>query len=231
MQGDLEIALERILNAPVVTEVAGRTDAGVHALGQVMSVADVPSDADPISVRNSVNKMCGPSISVHGAALADDDFSARFSARSRTYVYAILVSDVPHPFLETTCWRIRTELDVDAMNEAAGHILGEHDFSSFGRTIDPEASRVRKLFELTAEGRGNIVRIKARGSSFIQQMVRSLAGTLVDVGMGKTDPGALPAILGGRDRSLAGPVAPPHGLCLVSVEYDEGWSRPFDPIK
>lgn len=223
--------MERVFNAPVVTEVAGRTDAGVHALGQVVSVADVPAGADPILIRNSLNKLCGPAISVHAARLVDDEFSARFSARSRTYVYGVLISEVPHPFLDTTAWRIRSKLDVDAMNEAAGHLLGENNFSSFGRTVDPDASRVRKLYELKAEATGDVVRIKARASSFIQQMVRSLVGTLVEVGSGKTDPGDLPQILGGRDRSLAGPVAPPLGLCLVSVEYDDGWSRPFDPIK
>ena len=231
VQGDLEAALERVLRFTPPMDVAGRTDAGVHALGQVISVADVPDDVDPLTLRNSINKLCAPTISVHAAQVVPDDFSARFSARSRTYVYAVLISDVPHPFLETTAWRIRSELNVEAMNEAAGHLLGEHDFGSFGRTIDPEGSAVRNLFELRASRQDGVVRIKARASSFIQQMVRSLAGTLVDVGAGKMSPGDLPGILEGRDRNLAGRVAPPHGLCLVSVEYDEGWSRPFDHLK
>ncbi|MEA2499841.1 MAG: tRNA pseudouridine38-40 synthase [Actinomycetota bacterium] len=214
------------MGGPFTTEVAGRTDAGVHALGQVVTVAPAPDDIDPESVKKSLNKLCAPSISVHSVIPVSEDFSARSSARSRTYVYAILISDVPHPFRDATCWRIRSDLDVEAMNEAAGHLLGVHDFSSFGRTREPDASAVRNLFELNATKEGNLVRIKARASSFIQQMVRSLAGTLADVGAGKIDPGEMPQVLEGRDRKLAGRVAPPHGLCLVSAEYDEGWSRP-----
>jgi tRNA pseudouridine38-40 synthase len=225
----VEAALSRIFGGEVKTECAGRTDAGVHALGQVMSVGDVPS-ADLGKVRDSLNSMCGPSISIASVVEVADGFSARFSARSRTYVYAILTSPVPDPFLAATTWHVRGDLDVAAMNEAAGHLLGEHDFSSFGRVVDPEGSTVRTLFDLRAVPGGPLVKIKARAGSFIQQMVRSLAGTLVHVGQGKIDPDAMPAILESRDRGLAGPVAPPHGLCLVAVEYDEGWS-PFDQPK
>ena len=116
------------------------------------------------------------------------------------------------------------------MNEGAGHLLGNHDFSSFGRVREEGASSVRTLFELTTARTGRVVRVTSRANAYIQQMVRSLIGTLVQVGEGKRLPSDVPGILAARDRSMAGPVAPPHGLCLVSVEYDEGWSRPFDPF-
>jgi tRNA pseudouridine38-40 synthase len=231
VQGDIEIALEQIFERPIKTDGAGRTDAGVHALGQVMSLADAPDDVDLLLLRNSLNSMCGPSISVTSVTEAAPDFHARFSARSRAYVYGVYIGEVPDPFLTNTSWHVRGELDVAAMNEAAGHLLGEHDFSSFGRVVDPKGTPVRNLVELRCRRDGDIVRVKARATAFIQQMVRSLVGTLVQVGAGKRGPGEMVEVLEARDRGAAGPVAPPHGLCLVSVEYDEGWSRPFDHYK
>jgi len=225
VQGDVEAALSKLFRSEVTTAAAGRTDAGVHAMGQVMSCA-APDDTDPIKVRDTLNAMLGPDIAVTRAERVEDDFHARFSARSRTYVYALLEGVVPDPFLaDTTLWHAEP-LDLDALGEASGHLLGPHDFSSFGRVPDPDASSERVLYELRAARDGRIVRIRARANAFIQQMVRSLVGTLVQVGEGKRSPDEIPGILAARDRSAAGPVAPPHGLCLVSVEYDGGWSRP-----
>ena len=204
---------------------AGRTDAGVHALGQVISAADAPDELDPVKTRAALNALCGPAVSVAGIARAPAGWSARFDARSRTYVYALHTAEVPDPWLARTSLHHPHLVDVDAMNEAAGHLLGEHDFSSFGRA--PEgASAVRTLFELRGRRVGDLVRVTARANSFIQQMVRSLVGTLLQVGAGRRSPDEMVAVLATRDRAAAGPVAPPHGLCLVSVEYDEGWSGP-----
>lgn len=227
VQGDLEDALSRLLHTEVDTNVAGRTDAGVHAVGQVVGVPDVPAGTDVMRLREALNGILAPHVSVWSIAPAADDFHARFSARSRTYVYAILQSDVPDPFLATTALFHPKGLDVAAMNEAAGHLLGPNDFSSFGRVPDPEATAQRNLFELRCSRDGDLVRIRARANAFIQQMVRSLVGTLIQVGEGRRSAQELPAILAARDRSAAGPVAAPHGLCLVSVEYDEAWKRPF----
>ena len=157
---------------------------------------------------------------------APEGFHARFSARSRTYVYALLTGDVPDPFLARTALYHPGALDVDAMNEAAGHLLGEHDFASFGRAAEPGAPTQRILYELRCRRTDRLVRIRARANAFIQQMVRSLVGTLLEVGVGKRSADDLPQVLAARDRAAAGRVAPPHGLCLVSVEYDSGWSRP-----
>jgi tRNA pseudouridine38-40 synthase len=225
VQGEIEGGLRKVLGREVVTVGAGRTDAGVHALGQVMSTADAPEDPDTSKVRAALNALCGPAVSVARIAPAPLGWHARFDARSRTYVYALHTSPVHDPWLARTALHHPHALDLDAMNEAAGHLLGDHDFSSFGRAPDG-ASAVRTLFELRSRRAGDLVRVRARANSFIQQMVRSLVGTLLQVGAGRRSPDEMVAVLAARDRAAAGPVAPPHGLCLVSVEYDEGWSGP-----
>ena len=210
--------------------MAGRTDAGVHALGQVMNCPGASEETDVARVKDALNGMCGPAIAVTSCSEVPGDWHARFSARSRLYVYAVLESDVPDPFLARTTYRRPRPLDITAMNEAAGHLVGEHDFSSFGRVLTPEGSAVRILYELRATRHGRVVRVRARANAFIQQMVRSLVGTLVEVGEGRRSADEMPAVLEAIDRAAAGLVAPPEGLCLVSVEYDEGWSRPVDPL-
>ncbi len=232
IQGEIESSIAKLVGFEPRTVVAGRTDAGVHALGQVMSVFDVPDDVDLRKVRDALNAMLAPSITIRNVTEAHPDFHARFSARSRTYVYGILNRDVPDPFLAPTTWFHPEPLDVAAMAEAAGHLVGPHDFSSFGRLPEasdpgnpPSAERV--LYELGVSEEGGVVRIKARANAFIQQMVRSLVGTLAQVGEGRKDPSEMASILAAKDRAAAGPVAPPQGLCLVSVEYDEGWSYPI----
>lgn len=226
VQGDLEQALTRVLSTDVQINCAGRTDAGVHALGQTINVPNVPETVDPQRLMTSLNTICGPSIAVHRVREVPEDWHARFSARSRTYVYALLEGEVPDPFLSGTTWHHPVQLDIAAMNEAAGHLLGEHDFISFGRVPDPDAPSIRTLFELQANRTDRLVKVRARANAFIQQMVRSLVGTLVKVGEGKGSPAEMPEVLQARDRAVAGQVAPPHGLCLVAVEYDEGWSSP-----
>ena len=185
-----------------------------------------PEDTDPVKVRDSLNVMCGPSISVHRSAIVPDDFNARFDARSRTYVYAILEGREPDPFLAATTLHHAEPLDLHSMNEAAGHLLGPHDFASFGRPPSPGGSTERILFRLAASRKGRVVRVEARANAFIQQMVRSLVGTLVQVGEGRLSPSVMPEVLAARDRAAAGPVAPPQGLCLVAVEYDGEWAVP-----
>jgi tRNA pseudouridine38-40 synthase len=226
VQGDIEAALGRLFARPVATACAGRTDAGVHALGQVVTTDQGLDGIDLTKLRGALNGMCGPSIAFAGCREAPEGFHARFSARSRAYVYAVLQGDVPDPWLARTTLYHPGALDIDAMNEAAGHLVGKHDFSSFGRVREPDATAERTLFELRCGRRDRLLSIRARADSFIQQMVRSLTGTLLEVGQGRRSPDDIPETLRARDRAAAGAVAPPHGLCLVAVEYDEGWSRP-----
>lgn len=218
--------LARLLGGDVATTGAGRTDAGVHALAQVVSVPGAPDDVDLAKLKHGLNSLCAPEIAVTHVHQVDESFDARFSARSRTYVYAVLVSDTPDPFLARTTLHHPGPLDLSAMQEAAGHLLGPHDFRSFGR-VEEGASAERNLYELSLRRDGDLVRVTARANAFIQQMVRSLVGTLLHVGEGKRSAGTMPTILEARDRAAAGPVVPAHGLCLVAVEYDEGWSAPL----
>ena len=232
----MDAALARLFRRSEVSTVgAGRTDAGVHALGQVMTMADAPDEFDAVKLRNALNALCGPRIAITSCRAVDESFHARFSARSRLYTYAILETETPDPFLARTSLHHPAPLNIDAMNEAAGHLMGQRDFSSFGR-VPEGASPERILFELRCNRAGGLMRIRARANAFIHQMVRSLVGTLVETGEGKRGPEEVLATLAARDRAAAGPVAPPQGLCLVSVDYEEGWSVPaqvdeFDPSK
>ncbi len=149
-----------------------------------------------------------------------DGFDARFSAASRTYEYAIFVREVHDPFSRHTTWHHPRQLDTQAMSKAASQLLGEHDFSSFGR-VEPTKSPVRRVESIDIEVEGDLLIIRVTANSFLQQMVRSIVGTLVAVGEGIIDPDGIGKILEARDRSAAGPVAPPHGLFLVSVDYPE----------
>lgn len=198
----------------------------MHALAQVVGFPGAPDDLDLERLPAAINAICGPSIAVTTARAMPEGWDARFDARSRTYVYAVLEGGPPDPFLARFSWHRPGILDIEAMNEAAGHLVGEHDFSSFGRVATPDASSTRTLFELGCSRSGRVLRVRARANAFIQQMVRSLVGTLVDVGAGKRAPERMPEVLEARDRAAAGAVAPPHGLALVAVEYDEGWAVP-----
>ena len=148
IQGDIEAALARLFGRSVATACAGRTDAGVHALGQVVGVPDALDGIDLGKLRTALNGMCGPSIAVALCRQMPEGWHARFSARSRTYVYAVLEGDIPDPFLARTTLHHPGRLDLDAMNEAAGHLAGEHDFASFGRVPEPGGTSVRTLYEL-----------------------------------------------------------------------------------
>lgn len=224
VQGELEESLAKLCGTELSTVGAGRTDAGVHAIGQVVSVFGAPDDLDPIKIRDSLNAMLPPSIAVAECRSVPEDFNARFSALSRTYTYAILQRSFSDPFLAPSVLFHPEPLDFEAMNEAAGHLVGAHDFSSFGRLPQADAPASRILYELRVRRDGDLIRVRARANAFLQQMVRSLAGTLIQVGEGRRSPEDMGQVLDARDRSAAGPVAAPHGLCLVSVEFADGWS-------
>jgi tRNA pseudouridine38-40 synthase len=220
IQGALEDALSKVLGEPIVTSAAGRTDAGVHALGQVVSFKTNAPVADPTDLKRRLNSMCGPAIAILDAAEAQDGFDARFSAIGRTYEYAILHREVHDPFSRATTWHHPEPLDVEAMRKAAQSFLGEHDFTSFGR-VENGRSPVRRVEEIEVDQHDEVVIIRIAANSFVQQMVRSIVGTLVKIGEGKLHPEDVETILLAKDRAAAGPVAPPHGLFLVAVTYPE----------
>ncbi|MFM7686148.1 MAG: tRNA pseudouridine synthase A, partial [Actinomycetota bacterium] len=208
---------------------AGRTDAGVHGWGQVVSL-DLPDGTDLGDLQRRVNRMCGPSIAVRDAEWATDpEFSARFSATWRHYRYHVLNHPVPDPFTAGSAWHVPQPLNLWAMQLAADPFIGEHDFSSFCRRpkvpegATPPSMQRRVLSATWREVQGDhpgLLRFEIRANAFCHQMVRSIVGTLVDVGLGRLHAGDIRAILRGRDRAKAGTVAPPHGLVLWEVGYE-----------
>jgi len=223
--GVLQEAAHKVLGHPVKLTCAGRTDAGVHAWGQVVHF-DSPLDAsagelDLASLQRSLNRMLKPSVVVRAADVASPDFDARFSATARRYRYTIVNTPTPDPFRATTAWHVDTPLDVRAMLAACDPFLGEHDFSTFcKKPDDPARSMVRKVHDATWVDLGEgILRFDIEAQSFCHQMVRSIVGTIVDVGLGKKRAGDITWMLRAKDRSVAGPVAPAHGLCLWEVLY------------
>jgi len=220
VQGCLEQALARICAAPVRAHGSGRTDSGVHALGQVVH-ADIPEERVDVPWQRSLNAILPDDISVLHAALAAPDFHARYSALSKTYTYSLWPEsryDIPQR--RNFVWSTGT-LDFAAMDEAAKHLVGEHDFASFQNVGTPVKSTVRTV-TLIAREPGlfpgeEVWRFEADG--FLKQMVRNMVGLLVEVGRGRFAPADVRAILEGCDRKAAFPTAPPQGLTLAAVRY------------
>jgi tRNA pseudouridine38-40 synthase len=224
--GDLSQAISTVVRHPVKLTGAGRTDAGVHAWGQVVS-GNLPPDTDLDDLVRRLNKLCAPAIAVRSASWAGDDFDARFSARWREYHYAVWNAPAPNPLLGARSWFVPQPLSLWAMQAACDPLVGEHDFTSFCRRpkVDdgqPEPSMVRRVLGArwsADEWDGALLRFEIRATAFCHQMVRSIVGTLVDVGLDKATPGDVRGILVARDREAAGQVAPPHGLVLWEVGY------------
>jgi len=217
VQGELEAALGRVIG-PVETYVAGRTDKGVHASGQVASF-ESSKLIDTNRLFRSLNKQLGPEIAINALRTVPDGFHARFSASGRSYRYAILNRETPDPFLAATTWHYATPLDLEAMNRATSFLIGEHDFASLCRSV-PGRSTVRELrMAEWAQQPGDVKQLSVTSSSFCHQMVRSIVAVCVDVGRGRLPAEDVPKILKARDRNAAAGAAPPHGLTLVAVEY------------
>jgi tRNA pseudouridine38-40 synthase len=214
----LEEALETLLGERPITSVAGRTDAGVHARAQVVSFA-TDRNVDTPSLMRSLNGVLGPEIAVASAAVVDDSFHARHSARWRRYRYRIGTRPGGDPSTRSFTWEIGRQLDVDSMMEAAAVFVGEHDFSSFCRSVEG-ISNVRRVEESTLLSQEEgVVEYWVRANAFCHQMVRSLVGHLYDTGRGFARAEEIPAVLEARDRARVVTVAPPHGLTLWEVGY------------
>lgn len=220
--GAIAKAIKQVLGEDVSLVAAGRTDAGVHATGQVVSV-DLPDRADPAVLARQINALCGPAIVVRDARWVPSEFHARFSALWRCYRYQVLNSPVPDPFLADTAWHVARPLNLRAMRLAVDAVVGEHDFSAFCRRPkddEREPSMKRHVMDADWEpGEAGLVTFRIRANAFCHQMVRALVGTFVEVGLGKRPPSDVRGLLLSGDRSKAAPVAPPHGLVLVEVGY------------
>ncbi len=217
VQGELETALFR-LTGEVETVVAGRTDKGVHATAQVVSLS-VDDDLDTERLVRSLNRQLAPEIAVATVSIASPGFSARFSAKARAYTYLILNRPTPDPFLARTAWHYEIPLDLDLMNEGVAHLIGEHDFAAFCRK-SAERSTVRRLDTAAWSSRGSgLLALDISASSFCHQMVRSVVALSVEIGRGRVEPNRVAAILSSGDRGQAKGAAPAHGLTLVRVDY------------
>ena len=224
--GELTATVEQIVRVPVHFTASGRTDAGVHGWGQVVT-GSLPPDVDLERVAMSVSQMLRPEVSLREPAWVDDDFSARFSATSRSYRYDVWNDPVPNPLLARHVWHVGPALDVEVMNTAARDLIGEHDFTSFCRRPKPgpghaERSLVRRLLSASWSRVDDspVLRFEISATSFCHQMVRSIVGTLVDIGAGRREVDSIPATLAALDRNAAGQVAPPTGLTLWHVGFD-----------
>jgi tRNA pseudouridine38-40 synthase len=222
VEGVLSDALGRVLGRLPKLSVAGRTDAGVHARGQVASFV-TEDDVDLERLQRSVNGMLGPEVVAWDVRRATGGFDARFSATAREYRYRIDTGPWPDPFEARFVWHRPGALTVSPMREAARHLLGEHDFASFCRR-PLSSGTVRRLERLSIARAGERVEISARANAFLHQMVRALVGTLVAVGDGRLEPKSVREILRARDRGRTPQMAPAHGLTLERVIY--GRPRP-----
>ena len=217
--GVLGKALEKVLRHPVDLTCAGRTDAGVHAWGQVVSLPADPG-VDPWRLGNALNGMLAPEVVVRECDVVDGDFDARRRALWRAYRYTVVNRPVPDPFLARYAWWVPQRLEPATLALAADPFVGEHDFAAFCRAGPEGSTTVRKVIESRwVEVGEGVWRYDVAATAFCWQMVRSIVGTMIDVGTGARRAGEIMAMLRAKERSAAGRVAPPHGLCLWEVGY------------
>ncbi|MGR3374433.1 tRNA pseudouridine(38-40) synthase TruA [Pseudooceanicola nanhaiensis] len=225
VQGAVEAALARLEPGEHRIAAAGRTDAGVHATGQVASF-DLVKGWDPFRLSEALNYHLKPQpVAVVAAARVADDWHARFTAVERRYVFRLLMRRAPATHDAGLVWQVKQPLDVAPMREAAAHLIGKHDFTTFRSSICQAASPVKTLDEITIEEvagfSGPELRFFLRARSFLHNQVRSIVGTLERVGAGAWAPGDVKTALEAADRAACGPVCPPQGLYLAGVGYPE----------
>ena len=218
IQGRIEEVLSRMVQAPVEVQGAGRTDAGVHALGQVASVY-LDTDASEDEICRYLNQYLPEDIGVVEVRQAADRFHARLNASGKVYRYRIGIGAYKNVFERKYYYPLGKELDVAGMREAAALLLGEHDFKSFCSNKRMKKSTVRRLRRIDIREKAGEIEITYEGDGFLYNMVRILTGTLIEVGQGKRCPDSMKEILVGRNRKLAGYTAPARGLILAEVKY------------
>ncbi len=219
VQGELERALAKLFKVETYKIVgAGRTDAGVHATGQVVSF-QIPETFPADRLRPAVNGLLPISIRLRRTEVVPEEFHARYSAKSRTYRYVVLNRDEPTALLTRYTWHVRQPLDLDAMRSASEVLIGKKDFASFGMPERTGGSTVRRVLNLDTKRRKDAIFCMVRADAFLRGMVRAIVGTLVEIGAGKRSPEDMALILSACDRQASGVSAPPRGLYLTRVEY------------
>lgn len=220
VQAVLERAFATALRESVRVRGAGRTDAGVHACGQVAAVRVVRIPPDLGRLRKSLNALTPDDVAVREIVVVDDTFDPRRDAQSRVYEYRVLTTPAPSPFWRRYAWHVVSPLDVGAMDAAVRLLEGEHDFAAFrAADAEPVRSTVRRVLASRVRAEGPLVVFRIEATAFLKHMVRNIMGTLIEVGRGERPPQALGEVLASRDRTRAGATAPAHGLTLVEVRY------------
>lgn len=218
IQGKLEVLLGRMCGETITLSGSGRTDAGVHALGQVANFhteCQMPVE----EMLSYINRYLPEDIAVVEIAEAPLRFHSRLNAKGKHYEYRVINSAIPDVFRRRYALEMSESLDVEAMRRAAGFLLGEHDFKSFTSAKKGKKSTVRRIDEIAIAKEGNVITFSFRGNGFLHHMIRILMGTLLEVGMGKRAPESMGEILAARDREQAGPLVPAKGLVLVEVYF------------
>lgn len=230
--GEVRRAVETFLRRPIDLTCAGRTDAGVHAVGQYVSIPVGAAELEIARTRwmRAFAALLPRDIAVGEVYHAAPGFSARFDARSRTYTYRIATGDAPPLLTRAVTWWHRWPLDVEAMDDAARRLLGERDFKSFCKTASAIGKPTcRNVMDVSFSRECNLgeecLAFTIRGNAFLHSMVRTIVGTLVEVGCHRREPAWVDEVLAARDRAAAGPTAPARGLCFMDVEYDKGALR------
>jgi len=219
IQGEIENVLAVMTRREISLAASGRTDAGVHALGQVAHFA-CKTTLTPVEFLRGLNSLLPSDIVIRSCEAVAAEFHARYDARRKTYQYRILNRPVPSAVDHRFVWHLRRELDLESMQAAAAHVAGQHDFKAFEGAGSPRSSTVRTIFrvELTRKDNDYLI-FEIEGDGFLRYMVRNIVGTLVEVGRAKLTPAEFGNILESKDRELAGATAPPQGLFLLRVEY------------
>jgi tRNA pseudouridine38-40 synthase len=220
IQEAIETAIHQLTQQQVSVISAGRTDAGVHALGQVVSFR-IDRAWTPRQWTRGLNARLPGDITVRSAAIMPDDFHARYAAHGKLYEYRILNRPERPALNRTYVWHIHKPLDVEAMQQAASCLIGSYDFTSFEGTLTDNEDPICHLQQLSLTRQGDLLLVQAYADRFLKHMVRAIVGTLAEVGHAKRTPPSIADILAAKDRTAAGRTAPPHGLFLVRVDYDE----------
>ncbi len=218
IQGEIEKAIYNVLNEDVELIATGRTDAGVHSLGQVANFktkSDMPIEKIPIAINSQLRK----SIRIIDAEDVDEKFHSRYNCKKKTYRYIINNSKQGSAIYRNLEYHIPQKLDIDKMKKAIKYFEGEHDFKAFKSSGGSGKTTIRTIYKATIKQEEERIIIELTGNGFLYNMVRIIVGTLLDVGMGKIDPKQIPEIIELKDRQNAGKTVPPHGLYLVSVEF------------
>lgn len=228
VQQHLEEALARMFQHPVTVRGASRTDAGVHARGQVACFST--EKAIPVyGIRRGLNSLLPDAIAIVDVAEVEADFHPRFSASGKHYRYTILQRADRSPQWRRQAWHHPEALDLDAMRGGAVHVTGEQNFAAFRAAGCSAKTTIRRLERIAIARVGDLITFDIHGNAFLRNMVRILVGTLAEVGTGKRDPGQVAEIRDGMDRTKAGKTAPPQGLELVAVHYDGTRMKPIKP--